>query len=282
MRLGLVGLEPDGLVNVNALAAAALLITPFGLSVLLLGRLERLDRFGLLPLASLVAAVGLLALVVSESRSALIAVWLTLAAVLVRGVRSWGLRLVIGALVMAAPLVVLLSVQATSRADFLLQASLMWRTVGDRAYIMSSGVERWRRSPWFGIGMNEFRHVYEPPPLEAGANPGDLQLWPSRAYDVAHVHNVYLQTALDVGLTGLVAYCGVLGFLLLSADRTARGSTGLGQAAAVGGALSLVAVSMFGMSDAVALGAKIGLFQWMAAGLILAASRTQLDSKTKC
>jgi hypothetical protein len=36
-----------------------------------------------------------------------------------------------------------------------------------------------------------------------------------------------------------------------------------------------MAVSLFGLGDAVSLGAKIGLFQWMASGLILTAWRLQ-------
>lgn len=278
LRLELAGLEPGGRVNQNALAAAALLIVPVGILALVLRSREKIDRFGLQPLGLLVVSAGLLVIAVSHSRSALLAAWLTLVAVLVRGLRWWGWRLLIGTVVMAFPLAAIVSVHATSREDFLLKASLFWRTVADRVFIMSSGVDRWRESPWSGIGLNRFRHVYKPPPLEAGANPGDLALWPSREYDVAHAHNVFLQTALDVGVIGLGAYCGVLGFLLFRADQAIRGPTELGRVAAAGSALSLVAVSTFGLSDAVVLGAKIGLIQWLAAGLILAAWRVQQAS----
>ncbi len=277
VRLGLDGLEPGGGVNVNAIAAAALLIVPFGVAVLFFRGHEKIDLIGLQPLGFIVVLIGLLALAWSESRSAMMAVWLTLACLLVRGVRWWVWRLLIGTLVVGSPLLVITSVPATSRADFLLTASLVWRTTGERADILNSGVERWRESPWFGIGMNEFRNVFTPPPLQNGANPGDTALWPTPDYDVAHVHNVFLQTALDIGLVGLAAYCGVLGLLLFRADHAARGPTGSGRAAAVGGGLALVAISMFGLGDAVALGAKIGLFQWLAGGLILAAWRTQLE-----
>jgi O-antigen ligase len=255
-----------------------LLIVPFGVAVLLFRSHEKIDLIGLQPLGFIVVLIGLLALAWSESRSAMMAIWMTLVWVLVRGVRSWVWRLPIGTLVMASPLLVVASLPATSRASFLLTASLLWRTVGERAYLLSSGVEQWRESLWFGIGMNEYRNVFTPPILQNGANPGDTALWPTRDYDVAHVHNVFLQTALDVGLVGLAAYCGVLGLLLFKADQAARGPTGPGRAAAVGGGLSLVAISMFGLGDAVALGAKVGLFQWLAAGLILAAWRTQLES----
>ena len=39
----------------------------------------------------------------------------------------------------------------------------------------------------------------------------------------------------------------------------------------MGSGLALVAVTLFGLADAVPLGAKIGILQWAAAGLILAA-----------
>lgn len=278
VRLGLAGMDPSGVINPNALAAAALLIAPFGVSIMFLGRREKIDLFGLQPLGFVVAAAGVLALAVSESRSALMAVWLTLVCLLVRGVRWWGWRLLVGTLVVVAPLLVVATVPSTSRSDFLLNASFLWRTVGDRAQIARAGVDRLKESPWFGIGMNRFRDVYEPPATAAGAHPADYEMYPVADYDVAHAHNVYLQTALDVGVLGLVAYCGVVWFLLLRADQVARGPTGPGRAAAVGGALSLIAISLFGLSDAVALGAKIGLLQWLAAGLILAAWRTQLGS----
>jgi hypothetical protein len=277
VRLGLQGLGSAGVVNPNALAAAALLVVPFGVSVLLFRSHEKIDRFGLQPLGLVVLAAGLVTLAASHSRSGLMAVWLTLAAVLVRGLRSWVWRLLIGTLVMALPFLVVVSTYASSRDEFLLRASLLWRTVGDRIHIMDAGVDRWKESPWFGIGMNRFRTVYSPPAVMARADPGDTRLMAPPVHEVAHAHNVFLQTALDVGAIGLGAYCGMLGFLLVRADQTARGRGGLNRAAAVGGGLSLVAACMFGVADAVTLGAKVGLFQWLAGGLILAAWRREFE-----
>ena len=44
----------------------------------------------------------------------------------------------------------------------------------------------------------------------------------------------------------------------------------LGRLMAAGAALSLVAVHLFGLTDAIALGAKVGLFQWLCAGILIA------------
>lgn len=266
VRLGLAGLERNGYVNVNAVAAAALLIAPLGVSVLFLRTHKKVDVFGLQPLGLLVVVAAMLVLAVSRSRSAGIAVWLTLVGLLVRGQRWWPSRLLIGTAVVALPFVAIGSMLFITSEEFLLKARDFRSTAHDRAHIIRSGVEQWRKSPWLGIGLNQFRYVYKPPNL-------------TPEYDVAHAHNVFLQTALDTGVFGLGAYCGVLGFLLTRACQATRGPSNVSRVAAVGAGLSLVTVSVFGFADAVALGAKVGLFQWMAGGLILGSWRTQLRSR---
>jgi hypothetical protein len=64
----------------------------------------------------------------------------------------------------------------------------------------------------------------------------------------------------------------LFGMLLLHANRAARFDTVAGRIAA-GAGFALVAVHLFGVGDAVALGAKVGAFQWFCAGLVLAAAR---------
>jgi len=259
VSLGLPGMDSSGRVNPNALAAAALLVTSIGLSVLLLGSDDKRDRLILQPLGLVVSLAGIVALAVSHSRSAALAVWLTLVVLLVRGLNSWGPRLLVGALIVTLPAAAIGFLLANSAHDFHVKVDEVWKTVDHRMSIMRSGIDLLAGSPWFGIGLNEFRHVYtSPAPIE-----------------LPHVHNVFLQTALDIGIIGLGAYCGVLGFLLVTADRVARRSRKLCRSAALGGALSLITVTLFGIGDAVALGAKVGMLQWMAAGLILGAWRTQ-------
>jgi putative inorganic carbon (HCO3(-)) transporter len=259
VSLGLAGLE-KGHVNPNALAASALLIAPLGASVLLLRSRHAFDRLALLPLAGVVLVTGLLVLTVSQSRSGWLAVWLTLVALFVRGLRSRAWRLALGAAVVAPVLVAGASVFLLDRETFLLHADKVWSTVHLRGLIMLSGLDRLRESPWLGIGLNQFRSVYALP-------------LPVASTSVGHAHNMLLQVALDIGVFGLVAYVCILGFLLARAVRIASGPPTLASAAAVGAALSLVAVTAFGLADAVALGAKIGLFQWAAGGLILGAGR---------
>ncbi len=136
-------------------------------------------------------------------------------------------------------------------------------------------VEVWSRAiyaiqdfPFTGMGMNTFRRIV---PV----------LYPlflvSPDFDIAHAHNEFLQAALDLGLSGLIAflalYIGAF-WMLFEIWRLAPRSTlyapqswrflvlGLG-----GG---LFAHMLYGLTDAVALGAKPGLLLWMLLGLVAA------------
>lgn len=148
-------------------------------------------------------------------------------------------------------------------------------------------IEIWSRAlyaiqdfPFTGLGMNIFRkvvHVRYP-----------LTLIPP-GVDVAHAHNEFLQAALDLGLPGLIAFVTLyLGafwmltrvwqeagnvvadvphtpepLLAFTRPRTVRAMViGLG-----GG---LVAHLLFGLTDAIALGAKPGFLFWMLLGLTAA------------
>jgi O-antigen ligase len=260
IRLGLAGLGSDGEVNANALASAVLLVMPLGVSVLVLGKRQKGDSWTLLPAALAVVALGAVTLVLSHSRTALAAVWLIAVGLLVGGMRPWFCRVFAG-IVVVAPMLLM-----TGRLPFLTQevalrdANNTWVSTRGRAQLLSQGLDRLRQSPWLGIGLNEFRHVYAP-------RPGDLP----QGDDVAHVHNIVLQTALDIGLVGSAAYWGLLVVLWVRATEAARGVSRLARTAAVGSAFALVAVSLFGLTDAVTLGSKVGTLQWAAGGLILAA-----------
>ena len=261
VRLGLFGLEANGEVNLNAVVALALLVSPLGVAVLSLKSNKAIDSICLRPLGFVVFLVGTYIVIVSRSRTAGIAIWLTLAVLLVRGMSSWKWRAMIGSAVAATPILVLISIGLITQEEFVAQANSLWAGLHDRIHVMNSAMEHFKGSPWFGIGLNQFRHVYLP-----AAELGE--------YDVAHAHNLYLQTAMDLGVFGLAAYGGLIAFVLTRANRVIRhASSTLGAVAALGGALSLIVISLFGLGDAVALGAKVGLFQWMSSGLVLSAWR---------
>jgi putative inorganic carbon (HCO3(-)) transporter len=111
------------------------------------------------------------------------------------------------------------------------------------------------------MGLNAFRVVvHEMYPL----------FLEGPVFDLAHAHNIYLQTALDGGVPALVAYLATIGLALTMAWQCSSRARGAEGALALGLFGTLVAGQTFGLGDAVALGAKIGLFFWWNLGLIAA------------
>ena len=115
-----------------------------------------------------------------------------------------------------------------------------------------------RDMPFTGCGLGAFyevvRHfypVFQPPP----------------DYYIAHAHNLYLQTALDLGLPGLIGYLGLLANALRSCWRTMRRADRFGKLAAVSLAAGLIAFHVYGLNDALALGTKPSLLFWIALAL---------------
>jgi putative inorganic carbon (HCO3(-)) transporter len=138
-------------------------------------------------------------------------------------------------------------------------------------------VEIWSRASYglrdfliSGIGLGMFRH-------EVTALYPVFYLSPEE--DIAHAHNLFLQAGLDLGLMGLVAYLAlwlVAFSSLWNVYRRAR--TALqGREVYIGGlaaglAGGLLGHLIFGVTDAVALGARPGFLWWMALGLVAGVS----------
>ena len=139
-------------------------------------------------------------------------------------------------------------------------------TLEGRVEIWSRAIYGLQDFPFTGMGMNTFRevvHVLYPLFLIAP----DV--------DIGHAHNEFLQAGLDLGIPGLIAFIALyIGAFWMLADiwkRTRNSqpltpnlqrSTVLG----LGGGLS--AHLLYGLTDAVALGAKPGVLFWMLLGLI--------------
>ena len=132
------------------------------------------------------------------------------------------------------------------------------------------------------MGMNAFRKVV-------------LVLYPlftiSSEFDIAHAHNEFLQAALDLGIPGLVAFISlyIVAFWMLAdgwrvtrhlQQNTAKspkgdycevpeeGSLIVTRSLILGLGGGLLAHLLYGLTDAVALGAKPGVLFWMLLGLI--------------
>lgn len=261
VRLGLPGLSVTGFVSANALAGIALLVAPIALASVALPRRGPPGQLAL-RLAGLLTAGGAVAVVVvTQSRTvwAIGSVMLVVASFWLR--MRWPWRLLAFAAGVGLPVSVILLVRRESLNELRRVAGGAWDSLADRLGMWQQGLDQLLRSPWLGIGLNEFRHVYRAPP--------------EVLYGTAHAHNIFLQTALDLGIFGLLAYVGLFGWLLVKAHHTSRGPDALLRRIAAGAGMGLLGIHLFGLADAIALGAKVGLLQWFAAGLILAAWQLQ-------
>jgi putative inorganic carbon (HCO3(-)) transporter len=138
-------------------------------------------------------------------------------------------------------------------------------TLPTRLELWDRGLYMLRDFPFTGIGMGQFSLVLHSlyTPFLTGPET-----------HVPHVHNVYLQLALDLGIPGALAFLLVLAACLHSTWRVATrpGDPQLALAA-VGLAAGLVAFLVYGLTDAIVLGARGGLGLWIVLGLGAAVCR---------
>jgi putative inorganic carbon (HCO3(-)) transporter len=124
-----------------------------------------------------------------------------------------------------------------------------------RIEIWSRGLSAVREFPITGMGMNGFRElvpVFYPMILR------------SPDADIGHAHNHLLQAGLDLGIPGLIAYLSIwlvsAGLLRLAWHNSSARSDRLLILGLFG---SLMAGWLFGLLDAISLGAKPGFLWWL-------------------
>lgn len=149
-------------------------------------------------------------------------------------------------------------------------------TLNGRVEIWSRAIYGIQDFAFTGMGMNTFRKVM---PI----------LYPlitiSPEIDIGHAHNELLQAALDLGMPGMIAFLAlyIVAFSMLGAIWQRAGSRRIGRGAGgvdgllltpagmkalvLGIGASLLAHALYGLTDAVALGAKPGILLWMLLGL---------------
>ena len=140
-------------------------------------------------------------------------------------------------------------------------------SLGFRLEAWHWSVEGIKDFPLTGTGLGTFRRVVK-------------RLFPIRiapAYDMSHAHNIFLQVALDIGLPGLVAYIAMLLVAFVTGWQVAQQNKKL-RPFAIGLLTGLMALHIFGLTDALALGSKTALLFWLDLG-ILTAMPTVLDSE---
>lgn len=274
------GAGTDGFVNQNALGGTVLFFLPivFGLctrpSTLanaakearqrvprLIGPFCRsyLATIGLFLLAVLLVGI----LLVSQSRTAWISAAVTLA---ILTAARWRLA----RLMLAVAIIIVLSIGAwngslTGTVLSSWNASVVGTPPVPGVPQVPWRVDLWVRAvrcihdfPLTGVGLGTFRRVapvrypFSTPPL----------------WDIVHAHNTFLQAAVDVGLGGLVAYMALLILATTMSWQIYRRSGVCVRSVILGLWGNLCAVHIFGLTDAIALGAKVGVFFWWNLGLI--------------
>lgn len=159
-------------------------------------------------------------------------------------------------------------------------------SLGTRFEIWSRAIYGIQDFPITGMGMNTFREVVH-------------VLYPlftlAPDLDIAHAHNEFLQVALDLGILGLIAFLSIyfLCFWILlkiwnnsvnSKSVEQHGRSGwfrrlnLQQTLVLGLGGGLFGHMVFGLADAITLGAKPGVFYWYLLGLITSLYKIMVES----
>jgi len=200
-------------------------------------------------------------LLLTQSRGAIVAV----ASVLVLGAvwrsgRRFRLWLA-GGLALAACVALILSGSAALQHLLLDNASdSPVRSLFGRMELWKRGLAMLADRPITGIGLNGFAV------LLPQVDPALGQLDPSVRQ---HAHDLYLQTALDLGLPGLVAIA-TLGWLAARAGvQSAQRGPATVRPLAIGLLLGLLAYALHGLVEVVGLSTGPGLVAWITIGLLM-------------
>ena len=153
------------------------------------------------------------------------------------------------------------------------------RTSGVGVESLPNRLELWSLSftmlrdfPYTGVGPGQLSHV-----LHTSYTPVTIS---ANTY-VPHAHNFVLQLGLDFGIPGMVAVLFLLaGFFRNVWTGLRRAEDGQLQALAVGLGAGMISFLIYGLTDALALGARGALGLWLVLGLGAALTRVaQAESK---
>lgn len=204
-------------------------------------------------------------LVLTQSRSAWVGVAAGLATLATLSSRRARLLVVAATLVLLLLLVAL--APATVREALLgdtASSSLSSIDLTGRPEIWSRGLYGIQDFAITGMGMGTFREVVHLlyPLFTIGPD-----------VDIGHAHNELLQAGLDLGIPGMISFAALQILGMFVAARTFFRATGpLLRWTSAGALAGLVAHAVYGLTDAVALGAKPGVILWALLALIAAAA----------
>ncbi len=283
-----VALGLPGGIQPNEVAGTLTLFAPLALALslalLLARRREEPERItfhplGLAPrrLVPAVAGLSLLlalfftgVLLLTQSRSGLLGFGLALVLMLLlMGRRGW---ILLGGLSVVGLATFLVAGPQRLIYIFLYASSSSWQygSVGLRLEIWQRALRGIADFPLTGIGLGTFRHALNflyPWPQPKGETTAVLDL------DLAHAHNLFLQTALDLGLPAMLIVVAIVAITLVCLARLFRrvpaGSPDRYWVIGLTGALT--AHLVFSLTDTIALGARPGVGLWFLLGLTMAA-----------
>jgi O-antigen ligase len=214
--------------------------------------------------ATAAALVTVAVLFLTQSRSAWFGVLTVLLVYVV--VRSGRAARLITLLVLPA-LVVAACVRVPSLLGLIDSATGSTGTAFTRLEMWRATAELVGEHPVVGVGLNTFPFVLH-------------VLYGAPDVHNAHAHNIYFQAAVDVGIPGAVA----LALLFLVAAQLAGSAAtravpvpGL----APGSGLGLLAFGAFGLTDAISLGAKPGLFFWALLGALAIQAECRVPNSSR-
>lgn len=244
----------------NEVAGVLTLFIPFAAALSLAGLLTK--RAGVFVTTLPLTLLLLLTLLLSQSRTGLVSTAVGLVLAVALTVRINGRWVVAGLVVAGVGLVV---AQIGGLADrFIFAGANSWASVvGPRLGVWSQGWNALLDFPISGMGLGVFGPavpwLYPEAPVE-------------QALRLEDAHNLYLQSALDLGVLGGVVLAGLLlmGLVVLARRIRHRPSASLTRALAAGLFASLAAHMLYSLTDAVALGTLAGVPLWFALALAFA------------
>ncbi len=259
-------------INSNELGGTLAFLIPLPLALAIGGRLSR-------PLVvGLIASVcgSLILVVLAASRSAIISIGISAVLLVIWRWRRSGLALMAVGLFAIG---ITLSLNTPVAVNFLLKTSASSTAFGEGS--LTARLEIWERAvymiqdtPFTGIGLNTF------PSVQKTLYPSFLN---NSEENISHAHNVFLQTAVDLGVAGLLAFLGLWVYVAHTGWRAYRHVRGRGghepfRAAVVGILLGCLSYLIFGLTDAITLGAKPTVFLWLIIGLLVSIQRMSFNA----
>ncbi len=253
-------------INGNVLGGALAQLIPLPLGLLLFGGGQRWGSPAWRLFSALCLGIMWGALVLCQSRGAILAAGVAICVVLLARTR-WALAL------LPAIAVGGYQVAATSPGQEFLERLHQYIS-SDALGSWQGRLEVWRHAvdmvkdvPLTGAGLNTFSVL----------SPLRYPYWQlaGREEVITHAHNVFLQVAVDLGLPGLALLLWLLGAIWLVGVGEFRGSKPAPRALLVGPLAGLLVFGLHGLVDSSSWNAKPGIILWALAGVVMGVRRTR-------